>query len=300
MKNNKLAKEAVEFLPDALEIEQERLPWYGRIGVAWIFIIISAVLCWSYLGQVDVIVRAPGRIVSGHGNIVMKPIESAIIKSIEVKQGDEVEAGQVLMTFDPAINQAEVERLRNEISALQASFERYGAEFNSTDYPESEGDHAKWQRSIFIQRKKYHDEKIRYFDSNYERLLASQRSIQESYDKYREILKNMGEIEAMYKNLQETQVVSYKEILEVTMSRMQNEIEVDRLRNQLVECKHQLLALLAEKNAFIEEWRDGISEKMVELSRELESNRQQLAKAERLVSYVQLCAPCHAIVLDMA
>ncbi len=85
MNNVKIAKEAVEFLPDALEIEQERLPWYGRIGIAWIFIILAAVLCWACLGRVDVIVRAPGRVVSGHGNIIMKPIESAVIKSIEIK-----------------------------------------------------------------------------------------------------------------------------------------------------------------------------------------------------------------------
>ena len=86
MNKKDIAKEAIEFLPDALEIEQERLPWYGRIGVAWIFIILAAVIAWACMGEVDVIVRAPGHIVSGHGNIVMKPIESAIIKSIEVKQ----------------------------------------------------------------------------------------------------------------------------------------------------------------------------------------------------------------------
>ena len=300
MSSKNTAKEAVEFLPDALEIEQERLPWYGRVGVAWIFIIMAAVITWACLGQVDVIVRAQGRVVSGHGNIVMKPIESAVIKSIEVKQGDEVAAGQVLITFDPTINQAEVDRLRTEIAALQASFDRFNAEFHSREYMSEDTEHARWQTTIFKQRKKYYDEKIRYFDSNYDRLLASQKSTQESYDKYTEILGSMNEIEEMYKKLQETQVVSYKEILEVTMSRMQNEVEVDRLRNQLVECKHQLLALLAEKNAFIEEWRDGISEKMVELDRELEGNRKQLAKAERLVSYVQLCSPCHALVLDMA
>ncbi|MBR4220156.1 MAG: HlyD family type I secretion periplasmic adaptor subunit [Victivallales bacterium] len=300
MNKKDIAKEAIEFLPDALEIEQERLPWYGRIGVAWIFIILAAVIAWACYSEVDVIVRAPGHVVSGHGNIVMKPIESAIIKSIEVKQGDEVTAGQVLITFDPTINQAEVTRLTSEIGALQANFDRLSAEFDSKEYNASATEHEKWQSSIFQQRRKYYSEKVRYFDSNYDRLLASKKSTQESYDKYQEILKNMNEIETMYMNLHKKQVISYKETLEVTMSRMQNEVEVDRLRNQLVEVEHQLLSLLAEKNAFIEEWRDSISEKMVELKRELESNRQQLAKAEQLVSYVQLCAPCHALVLDMA
>ncbi len=300
MNKIKIAKEAIEFLPDALEIEQEKLPWYGRIGVVWIFIILATVIAWACYSEVDVIVRAPGHVVSGHGNIVMKPIESAIIKSIEVKQGDEVTAGQVLITFDPTITQAEVTRLSSEIGALQANFDRLSAEFDSKEYNSSATEHEKWQSSIFQQRRKYYGEKLRFFDSNYDRLLASKKSLQESYEKYQEILKNMNEIETMYTNLHKKQVISYKETLEVTMSRMQNEVEVARLRNQLVEIEHQLLSLVAEKNAFIEEWRDSISERMVELKRELESNRQQLAKAEQLVSYVQLCAPCRALVLDMA
>ena len=72
MSKKDIAKEAIEFLPDALEIEQERLPWYGRIGVAWIFIILAAVIAWACTGEVDVIVRAPGHIVSVRNSVPLK------------------------------------------------------------------------------------------------------------------------------------------------------------------------------------------------------------------------------------
>ena len=91
-----------------------------------------------------------------------------------------------------------------------------------------------------------------------------------------------------------------KEMLEVTISRLQSEAEVDRLRNQLVEYDQQLLSLEAERKSFVEEWRNNISEKLVALNRELDGDRKQLVKAQRMVTYVSLKAPCRAVVHEIA
>ena len=299
-KKMKIASDAIEFLPDAMEIEQEKLPWYAKVGAIWLFLILAAVIAWACIGEVDVIVKTTGHIVTDEGNIIMKPIESAIIREIKVRQGDIVNKGDVLITFDPSLSQADVERIKREIEALEATFARYDAEFNRRDYNDESNQNTTWQTSIFKQRQLYYKEKINYYESHRNRLVAESKSTKERYEKYCEILDSMTKIEDMYSNLQKKNVVSYKETLEVTMSRMQNEVEVDKLRNQIVEYEHEILSLDAEKQAFIEEWRNAISEKMVETNRELESDRKQLAKAESIASYVQICAPCKAIVHDMA
>ncbi|MBO4345591.1 MAG: HlyD family type I secretion periplasmic adaptor subunit [Victivallales bacterium] len=299
-KKMKIASDAIEFLPDAMEIEQEKLPWFAKVGAIWLFLILAAVIAWACIGEVDVIVKTTGHIVTDEGNIVMKPIESAIIREIKVRQGDIVNKGDVLITFDPSLSQADVDRIKREIEALEATFARYDAEFNRRDYNDESNQNTTWQTSIFKQRQLYYKEKINYYESNRNRLVAASKSTKERYDKYCEILDSMTKIEDMYSSLQKKNVVSYKETLEVTMSRMQNEVEVDKLRNQIVEYEHEILSLDAEKQAFIEEWRNAISEKMVETNRELESDRKQLAKAESIASYVQICAPCKAIVHDMA
>ncbi len=299
-KKMKIGADAIEFLPDAMEIEQEKLPWYAKVGVIWLFLILAAVITWTCIGEVDVIVKASGHIVTDEGNIVMKPIESAIIREIKVHKGDIVNKGDVLITFDPSLSQADVERISREIEALEATFARYDAEFNKREYNDNSNKNTTWQTSIFKQRQLYYKEKINYYESNHNRLVVASKATKQRYEKYCEILGNMTKIEDMYSSLQKKNVVSYKETLEVMMSRMQNEVEVDKLRNQLVEYEHEILSLDAEKQAFIEEWRNTISEKMVETNRELESDRKQLAKAESIASYVQICAPCKAVVHDMA
>lgn len=296
----KTAANAVEFLPDAQEIAEQRLPWYGRVGVLWIFIIMAAVLAWACIGKVDVIVRAAGRVASDTGDIVMKPLESAVIKSVEVHKGDIVEKGDVLLTLDPTLYLAEEQRLQHEVETLSAECARWEAEFRGENFTGEGGGPSAWQKAIYDQRQAYYKERLRYFDSNRSRLKAGRKSTEESYEKYKEILGNMSKIEDMYTSLGKQEIVSVKEALEVTISRLQSEAEVDRLRNQLVEYDQQLLSLEAEQRSFVEEWRNNVSEKLVALHRELDGNREQLVKARQMVSYVSLKAPCRAVVHEIA
>ncbi len=261
----KIAADAIEFLPDAQEITEQRLPWYGRVGV------------------------------------VMKPLESAVVRSVEVHKGDIVEKGDVLLTLDPTLYEAEVGRLQHEVEALSAECARWEAEFAGKTFGGTEKDGpTAWQKAIYDQRQSYYKERLNYFDSNRSRLEAGRKSTTESYEKYKEILGNMSKIEDMYATLGKQEIVSVKEALEVTISRLQSEAEVDKLRNQIVEYDQQLLSLEAERRTFVEEWRNNVSEKLVALHRELDGNREQLVKAKQMVTYVSLKAPCRAVVHEIA
>ena len=110
MKNNtsKVSREAVPFLPDAIEIKNEKLPLWARYSVIFSLIFFLGAILWASLGKVDVVVKANGKITSDKQNIVMKPRESSIVKKIHVRVGDIVEKDDLLITFDPTINGAEV------------------------------------------------------------------------------------------------------------------------------------------------------------------------------------------------
>ena len=295
----KPAPAAVEFLSDAMEIAESRIPWYCRIGIPLIALIVLAALAWACFCQVDVIVRAQGKVVSERGDIIMKPHDSAVIKSIEVRKGDIVEAGQVLISFDPAMNEAEIQRLKQEIRVLGAERERYLAEYEHRDYvpaAEADLDSAAMQLSIFRQRQGYYKEKLNYYESNLAQVKTSISSSEESYKKYQEILANMSTIEEMYSKLLAKNAVAHKDLLDVQVNRMEVEVQVDRLRNQIVASQCQLNSLESERQAFTEEWDNSIAEKLVMLSREIDSNQKQLEKVEALASYVDLRAPCRAVV----
>ncbi len=298
---SKIAAGAVEFLPDAEEIAERRLPGYLRIGTPLVALIIAFFVAWACIGKTDVIVRASGRVVTRDGSIVMKPYASAVISRVAVRPGDVVEAGQPLVEFDPAPSRAELARLQAEVAVLEAEQERYTAEFSGAEeFTPTPGAHAEHQLEIWRQRRGYFTERMHYFASSRERVAAARESAERSLVKYRDILENVQRIESMYQGLYEKQVTSYKDLLEITMERLRSESEVVQLQGQIDEYGHQELALQAEQEAFQEEWRNAISEKLVELGRELDGVRRNLERAQALAGYESMKAPCRAVVLDVA
>ena len=300
-KCSQVAPGAVEFLEDAEEITERRLPWFQRIGILLVTLMAGALVVWACVGKTDVIVRAPGRVVAEDGAIVMKPYSSAVISRVAVRPGDIVEAGQILVEFDPAPSRAEVERLQAEAAVLEAERERYEAESRDAEsFTPSPGPHAESQLKIWHQRRSYYTGRMRYFDSSRERVVAARESAARSHVKYTGILENVTSIETMYQGLYEKQVSSHKELLEVAMERMRCEAEATQLQGQIEEYTHQEAAIVAEQDAFQEEWNNAIAEKLVELGRELDGVKRQLERARALAGYETMRAPRRAVVLDVA
>ncbi|MDD3704384.1 MAG: HlyD family efflux transporter periplasmic adaptor subunit [Victivallaceae bacterium] len=91
-----------------------------------------------------------------------------------------------------------------------------------------------------------------------------------------------------------------KELLEISIARMEMERAVDELENSLLELSHQRGSTTATKNSFIQEWLNGIAEELVKTDRDLMSARKEYEKIEQLISYVCLRSPCEAVVHEIA
>ena len=107
-------------------------------------------------------------------------------------------------------------------------------------------------------------------------------------------------IEKMYEELHKTHAVSLKEYLEAQMQTISIDDAKDQLANDILELDERIGSLTAEREAFIQEWRNKISEEMVEVDRSLTSTKRQYDKQVQLLEYVCLRAPCNAVVHQIA
>lgn len=297
----KLPEEAVEFQPDALEIKNQRLPFLARYSVWGAFLFLLGALAWSILAKVDVIVTAQGKLVSDQPNVVMKPLERTVIKKIKVKVGDVVKADQELITFDPVFNQVEENRYRAELLALEAQLKRLTAEFQDTPFTADPKNRAEmWQAAIYRQRQEYYRQKLIYYDESIKQLEASRKTKSDTLEKQKERLESMRRIEKMYTDLHKKNVTALKDMLQMSISRMEMEATADQLENNLLEIRHQIQSTISAKQAFVQEWRNELSTEMVKIDRETSSNRQSLERYNQYGSYVSLKAPCDAVVHEIA
>jgi hemolysin D len=92
-----------EFLPAALEI-MEKPP---SPGLRWLLLsvcgLFAIVLIWSFIGRVDVVATAGGKVIPSGNVKIIQPLEIGYVRKIHVTNGQHVEAGQLLVELDPTL-----------------------------------------------------------------------------------------------------------------------------------------------------------------------------------------------------
>ena len=104
-----------EFLPAALEVVQTPPSPTGR-ALGFIIILFFAItLAWAFLGKVDVLATAPGRLLPQGDVKIIQPLDPGVVRAIHVQNGDRVRAGQVLIELDPTQPGADRDRLTQDL-----------------------------------------------------------------------------------------------------------------------------------------------------------------------------------------
>jgi hemolysin D len=104
---------------------QDTPPHPAPRRVAWVLCgMFVLALIWATFGQVDVVAVAQGRIIVSQHSKLIQPLETSVVKSIHVKDGDKVRAGQLLIGLDATGTQADANRVSQERGAQWAELLR--------------------------------------------------------------------------------------------------------------------------------------------------------------------------------
>jgi hemolysin D len=111
--------EELAFLPAALEIvDTPPPPLAGAIGGV-IIALFCVALVWACFGRVDIVATATGRIVSSGRTKLIQPLESGVVRAINVRDGQTVKAGEVLIELDPTLAEAELHHMQADLVAAR-------------------------------------------------------------------------------------------------------------------------------------------------------------------------------------
>lgn len=116
-----------EFLPAALEVIETPASPFGRVGL-WVLVVgVGIALLWAFLGKLDVVVVAPGKITPVDQVKIIQPVELGVVKAIHVRDGQQVKKGQLLIELDPTASRAEDDQARTGLLASQIDAARSDA-----------------------------------------------------------------------------------------------------------------------------------------------------------------------------
>ena len=296
-----------QFQSEIAAIREEPEPISVRITVlalAMMVVVAAVVLTFARVDRV--ISSSGGKIVSTERPTVFQALDASIIKSIDVREGDVVEAGQLLATLDPTFAAADVKQLKQQIDSLDAQISRADAElarrplaFPANADPDF-GKYEALQAQLFKERAANYAAQIKSFDQKIAQTQATIEKYQTDEEHYKDREEIAKKIEDMRNTLLKKGAGSLLNSLTSTDLRLEALRTMDFGHNSLIEAQHQLAALEADRDAFIEQWSVTASQELVTARNNRDNAMNQLEKAEKHQDLVRLTAPEQATVLSVA
>ncbi|MGQ9367156.1 HlyD family type I secretion periplasmic adaptor subunit [Azospirillum sp. A39] len=301
-KTGKPSEFELEFLSDADAIEARPMPMAARSTLYALVALIVAAVAWAAVSEIDRVVTARGKLVTTPATIVIQPLETSVVRDVNVKVGQVVHRGDTLVTLDSTFTTADVAQLKTRLNSLDAQVGRLDAELAGGD-----GGHLaegtpdeRLQKSLFRERQAFRQAKRNLYDENVGRIRALQQTNTRDQAVLRERVKAMAEVESMREELHQRQTGSKLLMLESREDRLEVEQELQRALNKEFELRQELAVVEAERQSFEQEWQQKAVEELVAAKRERDSIAEQLAKAERRSELVVMTAPSDAVVLEIA
>lgn len=89
-------------------------------------------IIWASWAEIDEITRAPGSVISSSRTQIIQSLEGGAIRSIMVREGDQVEAGQVLVELEDTSARTTYLQAKAKLAGLSAAASRLRAEIFDT------------------------------------------------------------------------------------------------------------------------------------------------------------------------
>jgi hemolysin D len=250
--------------------------------------------------KIDRIVSATGKVVATANNVVVQPLETSIVRSINVREGQLVRKGDLLARLDPTFTAADAGALESSVGSLQAEVDRLQAEVEGHEYRGNGSTPSQLQLQIFWQRRSEttaktegYRQKIDSAQSKVEQAQGDASILNERYKFAMDLLQRRIEGER-------TGVTSAQMRLQAQDAAKDVEGRLRASYKTIEGGQRDLAALQAERDAYLQSVKNEAAQQFTEQGRKLSEARENLTKARMRNSLVELHADRDAIVLSVA
>ena len=282
-----------EFKPGLAEIEDEPLNPLGRT-IFWVIVIAIVFFGgWMYLGKVDVVVTARGKIIPVGEIKILQPLTTGVVSNILVKEGDLVKKGQVLMEIDPSTTEPELGSKLKDAKQMELELLRLQAVLDQRPFqPQPEGYGAEL---VAMQQ--------RLYASTMTRL---QKQIQAKEEELQQVGEQLAGTEASHQRIQDLLALAEEKLASLEPVRdiiskdqyRQAESEVKSASGNLIEAEHKSRELSAtakqirsEIKVIEESERDKLLTELSDKRNKLNYLRGDIEKTTYINAKQQLIAP---------
>ena len=275
---------------------------------ATIILLFSVALVWSWLGTIDIVASATGKIVPSGRVKVVQPFETGVVRAIRVQDGQAVRAGDVLIELDPTVNAAERDHLHNDLVAEQLNIARLRAALAASDDREADftppagADLAliSAQRQLLLNQVSEHRAKLASLARQQAQKDAEQATTAATIHKLEATIPVIQQRVDIRKTLVEKELGSKLSYFEILQQLVDAQEELGVQQSHLHEAEAAAAAIGETREQAVAEYSHSLSDELAKAEQKANGLAQDLIKAEQRTKLQQLVAPVDGVVQQLA
>lgn len=295
--------DALDFAPGLLAIQESppaKLPRTVMVTVLALFLIM---LAWAVFGKLDIIASAEGRLVPQTYVKIVQPADAGIVQDILVQEGQEVEAGQVLMRMDTKLTEADAKTIQNELRLKSLILRRADAELAGRPMMRRKEDPPELYGQVENQYRAHRQAYLDAVGQESESLNKARhdlRSAQETLSKLQQVVPVYQKSAAAYEKLAKDNFVSQLAAQEKVRDKIEKEQDLKAQESNVASLKSSIAASEKKLAQITSNYKSQLQNERVDTESQYQKLRQDSAKIEHKSNLLELKAPQAGIIKDLA
>jgi HlyD family secretion protein len=276
------------------------VPLRSRFVIWLIASMFVAILVVAFTFPIDRIVVSNGKVIATEANVVVQPLETSIVRSIDAREGQLVHKGDVLARLDPTFATSDAASAEQQAQSLQAEVDRLHAELDGHTYLSDGSQAGQLQAMMFTQRHAEFSYRLENYRQKIDSLQSKLNQADADIASYTERLKVATVVEDKRRELERLKVGSQLNTLAAIDARVEMGRSLEAAHQAALGAGQDLAAMNAERDGYVQQWRNDAGSQLAEQERKLADISDTMNKSKLRRELVVLRADRDAIVLSIA
>ena len=291
-----------EFFPPSLEVLETPPNPVGRMILKFIIGLVFCALVWSFIGEIDEVAVADGRIVPMGYTKTLQAEDKGIVHRILVHNGQHVNEGDILVELDRTVSESDLNAVKKRIAFHEMAMERLTAEQEnrlpkfSKDCDEKD---RKQQERLYKNHVTEKKAKLAVYDADIVQRQQELNAAHTALEKTSVLLNIARERAAGAKKLWEENGISRFNYMDYQGRMIELEQSVETTKARIIAAKSEIESANFKKQEFLAEWERQLQEELLDNRKEYDVLKETERKAELKNKLIQVKAPVSGIVHQM-
>jgi hemolysin D len=301
-------RDDLQFMPAALEVMETPASPLGR----WIALSISALfvisITWSVVGELDTHATAQSQIIPSGRTKIIQSLEIGVVKSLNVKDGQRVKKGDVLIELDATSTSADTDRLESDLLELRTTEARLKALLSGQSNllkafmppKKAPKNLVRLHERLLLTSKEEQNARLQSLQNQLSQRRNEMKGTQTNIQRLKLTLPLMAERVAGIKKLSDEGHFPRLRYLEILQEFIDKQKELEQQGHKINESNSAIAAVAEQIRQAKAEFKRNALNELKNTEREAASLDQELIKAKQRGKLTLITAPINGIVQQLA